>query len=79
MDSQIIVGPHEIRAKKAREAAARRTYTLAEAARFLGVSARTLREWERNPQRMSIENARRYADYLGCSVEELFYLPGDGN
>lgn len=60
-------------------AAARRKYSAEGVARAMGVSAPTYHKWEEHPERMTMEQARRLADYLGCHVEDLFYLPGKHN
>lgn len=45
----------------------------------MGVSRVTYAKWEEHPERMSVGQARKLADYLGCSVDDLFYLTEDVN
>ncbi|EUB32942.1 helix-turn-helix transcriptional regulator [Olsenella uli] len=66
----------EIRQERAQET---RRYTVAATARAMGVSRPTYQKWEEHPEKMTIEQAHILADYLGCSIEELFYLPSEGN
>lgn len=54
-------------------------YTVKATAEAMGVSRPTYVRWEEHPERMTMEQARRLADYLGCSVDDLFYLPNEGN
>lgn len=60
----------------ARLADARR-YTADAAAKVIGVSRPTYSKIERDPSRMTVLQANTLAAYLGCSVEDLFYLPGE--
>lgn len=69
-------GLRAIRQERASEA---RRYTAKATAQAMGVSAPTYRKWEAHPENLTMEQARKLADYLGCRVEDLFYLPGEGN
>lgn len=65
-----------------RLSAARRTahkYTVTGAAAAMGVSEPTYRKWEEHPELLTRKQADRLAEYLGCSTEEVFYLPGKRN
>lgn len=42
----------------------------------MGVSRPTYMKWEAHPEKMTIEQAKKLASYLGCQVDDLFYLPG---
>ena len=69
-------GLRAIRKERASEA---HRYTAKATAQAMGVSAPTYRKWEEHPERLSVGQARKLADYLGCSVDDLFYLPRKGN
>lgn len=59
---------------------------LSEATRFtqeavaaaIGVTAPTYRSYERNPGKLSRDTAEKLAEYLGCSVDDIF-LPSKSN
>lgn len=70
------VGLREIREAKMAEA---KRYTIKAAARAVGVSCPTYAKMERDPSRMTMAQAERAAELLGCDVEELFYLPDNHN
>lgn len=55
----------------------RNKYTVAEMACYMGVSAPTYHKWEIDPKSMTIGQARKLADYLQCSVDDLFSLEKD--
>lgn len=65
-------GLKAIRQQRASEA---RRYTVKATAKAMGVSEPTYRKWEVHPETMTIERAKKLADYLGCDVDDLFYLP----
>jgi DNA-binding XRE family transcriptional regulator len=56
-----------------------RRYTVAATARAMGVSRPTYQKWEEHPEKMTIEQAHRLADYLGCSDADLFRLSSNVN
>ena len=66
------VGLKEIREAKMAEA---KKYTIKAAARAVGVSCPTYTKMEKDPSRMTLAQAERAAELLGCEVDELFYLP----
>lgn len=45
--------------------------TQADLARALGANPRTYASWEREEVRLTLDDARRIADVLGCSLDEL--------
>ncbi len=47
--------------------------TQEELARLLGISTCTLSRFEQDPDRVSINMARRIADILGWSVADIFF------
>lgn len=69
-------GLRAIRRQRASEA---RRYTAKATAAAMGVSAPTYRKWEEHPESLTMEQAARLADYLGCRIDDLFYLPEKGN
>lgn len=71
-----MTGLRSIRRAKAEEA---HRYAAATVAKAMGVSRVTYAKWEEHPEKMSVGQARKLADYLGCSVDDLFYLPEDVN
>ena len=54
-------------------------YTVNAMANILGVSRPTYNKLERDPSRMTLLQAKTLADYLGCRVDDLFYLPNNDN
>lgn len=48
-------------------------------AHAIGVSKPKYRKIEEDPESMTKAQARALASYLGCSEEDLFYLPEKGN
>lgn len=64
-----------IREQKKGEAA---KYTIAEAARAIGVSAPTYRKLESNPSSITYAQAEKLSSFLGCKVSDIF-LPSEGN
>ena len=70
------VGLREIR--EARMADAKR-YTAKAVAEAVGVSRPTYAKIEKDPSRMTRAQAERAAALLNCDVNELFYLPEEGN
>jgi|GEM_PF-5051621 len=69
-------GLRAIRKERASEA---RRYTAKATAQAMGVSAPTYRKWEEHPESLTMEQARKLSDYLGCRIDDLFYLPRKGN
>ena len=65
-------GLRAIRQERASEA---RRYTAKATAEAMGVSRPTYMKWEAHPEKMTIEQAKKLASYLGCQVDDLFYLP----
>lgn len=65
-------GLRAIRQERASEA---HKYTAKATAEAMGVSRPTYMKWEAHPEKMTMEQASKLASYLGCSVEDLFYLP----
>ncbi len=65
------MGLKEIRSERAQQA---RRFSASAVARAMNVSRPTYRQWEANPERLTHEQSERLARYLGCSVEDLFYL-----
>lgn len=64
-------GLRAIRQERASEA---RRYTVKATAEAMGVSRPTYMKWEAHPEKMTIEQAKKLASYLGCQVDDLFYL-----
>lgn len=60
--------------RQQREAEARK-YTAKATAQAIGVSRPTYVKWEANPEKMTMEQAKKLAVYLDCQVDDLFYLP----
>ena len=48
--------------------------TQQEMADALGVYIDTYRKWEERPERVTIENAKKIANFLGLSVNEIFFV-----
>ncbi len=69
-------GLRAIRKERASEA---RRYTAKATAQAMGVSAPTYRKWEERPESLTMEQARKLSDYLGCRIDDLFNLPRNGN
>lgn len=65
-------GLRAIRQERASEA---HRYTATATAEAMGVSRPTYMKWEAHPEKMTMEQARKLASYLGCRVDDLFYLP----
>lgn len=53
-------------------------FTQAEAAGVAGVSVPKYRKLEENPQDITMAQAKALADYLGCSIEDVF-VQSDAN
>lgn len=70
------MGIRDIRISKLNQA---RKYSAAHMAKAIGVSRQTYAKLEEHPERMTLEQARRASELLGCSTDELFYLPRDVN
>ena len=49
-----------------------RGYTVEQMALYLGISMDEYRELERNPERMTVEQARVACRIIGCDIELLF-------
>jgi transcriptional regulator with XRE-family HTH domain len=49
-----------------------RRYSVAAVARAMGISKPTYYRWERNPSVLTHEQAEKLAEYLGCSVSDIF-------
>lgn len=58
---------------------ARARYTVKALADCIGVSVPTYYRLEEHPGQMTIEQMRKLADWYGCPMEDLFYLPGNLN
>ena len=58
----------EIRRERRREA----RYTIREFAELLGVSVGTAYKLDREPERMTYEQAVKTAEWLGCDPKDLF-------
>lgn len=41
---------------------------------YLGVNRHTYANYEANPQKMRVEQARAVCDFLGCNIEEVFLI-----
>lgn len=64
----------ESKAAAARDEAKR--YALESVAAAIGVSKPTLIAYEQDPARLNRDKAERLAEYLGCSVDDIF-LPNE--
>lgn len=67
--------------RKARMAEARAEmakYNIDALAAAMGISRPTLTKWERDPSLITRAGAEKAAEYLGCSVDDIF-LPTDRN
>ena len=42
-------------------------------ANYLGVTRQTYSIYEDNPERMSVAQAKAVCDFLGCSVNDIFF------
>lgn len=56
-----------------------RRYTLDEIAGYMGVSKPTYLKWERDPESMTVAQAKKLAEYFGCGVEEVLSVPNEVN
>ena len=57
--------------KKARLVSEKTQQEMADA---IGVYIDTYRKMEENPERVTIENAKKIANFLGLSVNEIFFV-----
>lgn len=55
--------------KKIRKSSA---LTATELAKKIGVTQPTISRYERGTRKISVENAQRISDILGCTIDELF-------
>ena len=65
-------GLKEIRRNRADNA---RRFSVVAVSKAMGVSRPTYMKWEDHPETMTLEQATRLADYLGCDVSDFFHLP----
>lgn len=54
-----------------------RKYSTVAVAKAMGVSRPTYAKWEEHPESMTLDQASKLADYLGCKVSDFFYLPDE--
>lgn len=62
-------GLKAIREERAKDA---KKFTITAVSEAIGVSRKTLRLFEEDPSRMTGRQASALADYLDCSVEDIF-------
>ena len=47
--------------------------TVTEMAEYMGVSRQTYHAWEKQPSRVSVQQAKRMCGYLGYALDEIFF------
>lgn len=52
----------------------RKNITQAELADYLGVCTYTISMWENGTQEPRLSVARKIADYIGCSLDDIIFL-----
>ena len=66
-------GLKEIREAHLNEAnQAAQSFTQEAVAAVIGVTAPTYRSYERDPGKLTREKAEKLAEYLGCSIDDIF-------
>lgn len=54
-------------------------YSVSAVAKYMGVSNKTYRTWEAHPERLTLERAKKLAEYFDCTTDDLIFLDKDGN
>lgn len=61
-----------------KEARINQRRTVTEMAAYMDVSRQTYHGWEKQPSRVNVQQAKRLCDYLGYSLDDIFF-GGDVN
>lgn len=69
----------EVAKRTLREWRAKRKLNKAAMSKKLGVHASTYAKWENNPEEISIKEAIRISEVLGCRVRDIIFFESDPN